>query len=160
MKYASKQRRDWLKWHFDKGGNVSATCRQFGISRGTFYRWLRRYDVENPSKVLRSPSTRRISKRKPKWTDLDLGIIAELNMRYPRLGAGKLAEKTQNYGLPFSRSTVGRMLRKVIRKCPTCRNSEGRHDAPIHILALDLLDWGERIRQRKQEWVQLINSLK
>ena len=156
MKYASKQRRDWLKWHFDKGGNVSATCRQFGISRGTLYRWLRRYDVENPSKGLRSRSTRRISKRKPTWTDLDLGIIAELNMRYPRLGAGTLAEKTQNYGLPFSRSTVGRMLRKVIRKCPTCRNSEGRHDGQSHAFALVLLAFEERRRQLKQE----LDSLK
>jgi Homeodomain-like domain len=30
-------------WHHTHGQNVSRTCRHFGISRPTFYRWQRRY---------------------------------------------------------------------------------------------------------------------
>src|SRR4051794_22561659 len=35
-----------LRWflHFAEHGSVSATCRQFGIARTTFYRWARRFD--------------------------------------------------------------------------------------------------------------------
>jgi transposase-like protein len=32
---------------FDRdSGNVARTCRHFGISRQTFYRWQQRYDPE------------------------------------------------------------------------------------------------------------------
>ena len=62
MEYTSQARRSWMK-HYQETGNVSATCREFGISRDTFYRWLKRYDAARPSRPLQSRSTRPKSKR-------------------------------------------------------------------------------------------------
>ena len=133
MKYASKQRREWLTWHHEHGENISATCQEFGISRGTFYRWLERYQPDKPSKPLRDRSRRPRTKRKRTWTDLDIEIVAELNMIHPRLGAGRMAEFTQGYGLPYSRATIGRMLASIMRRCPTCRRRGGTHEEVMHI---------------------------
>jgi transposase-like protein len=47
---SSRERRHWLQWHFAHGEHVSQTCRQFGISRTTLYRWLARYNAATPSK--------------------------------------------------------------------------------------------------------------
>src|SRR5260370_11202930 len=32
---------------YRRSSNVARTCRHFGISRQTFYRWFRRYDPQN-----------------------------------------------------------------------------------------------------------------
>src|SRR3989344_3727870 len=37
-----KLRIRWFK-HFKKSKNISKTCRYFGISRQTYYKWLKRY---------------------------------------------------------------------------------------------------------------------
>ena len=41
----SKQARQRIKWfdYYHKCRNVSRTCRYYGISRKTFYKWKRRY---------------------------------------------------------------------------------------------------------------------
>ena len=134
MKYASKQRREWLTWHHEHGENISATCQESGISRGTFYRWLERYQPDKPSKPLRDRSRKPRTKRKRTWTDLDIEIVAELTMIHPRLGAGRMAEVTQGYGLPYSRATIGRMLARIMRRCPICRGRGGMHKEYLHIL--------------------------
>jgi transposase len=47
---SSKQReinrRKRILKHAEDNGNVSQTCRYFGIGRATFYRWKRRFDLE------------------------------------------------------------------------------------------------------------------
>lgn len=35
--------------HAEKIGNVRMTCRYFGLSRSTFYRWKTRYDKQGES---------------------------------------------------------------------------------------------------------------
>ena len=37
----------WLSHYLRHGRNAAFTCRHFGISRQTFYRWWRRYDPHN-----------------------------------------------------------------------------------------------------------------
>ena len=138
--YVSKQRRSWISDYLD-GRNVSATCRKFSISRGTFYKWLKRYDPDRPTKPLRSKSRRPLTKRARSWSRWDLIILAELDMTTKaRLGAGKLAERLNRHEFPFSRATVGRMLARIRRRCPTCRAVRG-HDPLGHVLNRDLLSW-------------------
>ncbi|MGH2541622.1 MAG: hypothetical protein ACRDIB_02415, partial [Ardenticatenaceae bacterium] len=79
------------------------------------------------------------------WGGLELEIVAELNMKFPLLGAGKLALKLREKGLDYSRATVGRMLAKARRRCPLCRGV-GRHDELLHILRNDL----RRFREQKE----------
>nr|WP_245596384.1 helix-turn-helix domain-containing protein [Sulfurihydrogenibium subterraneum] len=47
--------------HYQKTKNVSKTCRYFGISRNTFYKWLKGYEKEKDKKRLASTSPRRCS---------------------------------------------------------------------------------------------------
>ena len=136
--------------HYQETGNVSATCREFGISRDTFYRWLKRYDPEKSSKPLRSRSRKRLSKRSTKWTKWDLIILAELDNRGgSRLGAGKAARRLQQYDINLSRATIGRRLAKIRRYCPICRSRvrRGGHDTWGHLLSSDLLTWETKVNE-------------
>lgn len=38
-----KQRLQWMK-EYESSRNANAVCRRFGISRKTFYKWLKRYE--------------------------------------------------------------------------------------------------------------------
>jgi len=41
---AARGRLQWMLFYYFNGRNVARTCRHFGISRQTFYRWKRRFD--------------------------------------------------------------------------------------------------------------------
>ncbi|SRR5712691_4470881 len=40
-------RLQWMTHYLQHGHNAAFTCRHFGISKQTFYRWWRRYDPHN-----------------------------------------------------------------------------------------------------------------
>jgi Winged helix-turn helix len=73
-----------LDWHRERAaGNVSRTCRHFAISRPTFYRWQERFDPRHPEALEdRSSAPRR--RRRPTWTDHEIGAVRELRLRFPR----------------------------------------------------------------------------
>jgi transposase-like protein len=135
--YTSADRRAWIQ-HYQESGNISETCRHFGITRSTLYRWLSRYDPTHPSKPLRSRPTRRKTNPTPKWTNDDLKVLAEMDCQTrARLGAGRLSQRLQQrYGMPWSRATVGRMLSKVRKRCPIC-GVQNKHNLVRHSLARD-----------------------
>ncbi len=47
-----------LQWflHYSTHGSVSKTCKEFGIARSTFYRWINRFDINN-YETSRKPTT-------------------------------------------------------------------------------------------------------
>jgi hypothetical protein len=48
----ARQRLDWfVAYNVRFRGNVGRTCRYFGISRKTFYRWKNRFDATNPKSL-------------------------------------------------------------------------------------------------------------
>ncbi|MGH9377002.1 MAG: helix-turn-helix domain-containing protein [Terriglobia bacterium] len=56
----------WFDCYQAHGRNAALTCRYFGISRQTFYRWKRRYDPEQLS-TLEDHSHRPRRRRHPTW---------------------------------------------------------------------------------------------
>jgi transposase-like protein len=40
----AQTRLQWMLFYFFNGRNAARTCRHFGVSRQTFYRWRRRFD--------------------------------------------------------------------------------------------------------------------
>jgi transposase-like protein len=127
--YTSAARRAWLAHYEAMGANVAQTCRHYGISRATFYKWRARYDPAQPQKPLRSRSRRPRSPRKATWTQEDLKALSTVCVLHPTWGRRRLHAllRADNNELPISERTVGRMLQRIKKRCPVCRGRHGRH---------------------------------
>lgn len=106
----ARQRLRWMDHYGAHGRNASLTCRYFGISRQTFYRWKRRYDPRN-LRSLEDRSHRPHHLRKPTWTPEMVKAVLSLREEYPRWGKDKLVVLLGQRGWPISTSMVGRILR-------------------------------------------------
>jgi putative transposase len=111
----SKQARQRLKW-FDyynaHNHNARLTCRYFGISPQTFYRWKRRYDPYH-LESLENRSCRPKHLRQP-TASLELVLaVQRLREQYPRWGKDKLVVLVREEGYQVSTSMVGRVLRRL-----------------------------------------------
>ena len=95
--------------HYQAHGNAALTCRYFGISRQTFYRWKGRYNPRDLTSLEeRSHKPKRL--RRPTWSrELALGVL-HLRDQYPRWGKDKLAVLLRERGWEVSTSMVGRIL--------------------------------------------------
>ena len=138
MKYSTRGRRKIVEWHHANGMSVSATCRHFGLSRSTLYRWLERFDPERPGKSLKARSRRPGTKRSPQWTDRHLALVADQNLRQPTYGKRRMHLHLQQDGIPLSESTVGRLLRIVRQRCPVCGGTQGQHLVGVHHIRRDI----------------------
>lgn len=101
-----------LRWHAEHGWNVSRTCRHFGISRPTFYRWQERYR-RGGLRGLEDRSHRPRAVRRPHWTCIELQAVLRLREQYPRWGKRKLQVLLAGEGIDLSCSMIGRMLRHL-----------------------------------------------
>ncbi|MGH7360787.1 MAG: integrase core domain-containing protein [Candidatus Methylomirabilales bacterium] len=105
----ARQRLKWMDHYRAQGENAALTCRYFGISRQTFYRWRRRYDPTDLTSLEgRSHCPRR--RRQPTWGPALAHAVRQLRERYPRWGKDKLAVLLRRQGTPVSTSMVGRIL--------------------------------------------------
>ena len=118
----AKQRLKWMDCYRDHGENAALTCRYFGISRQTFYRWNRRYNPRDLTSLEeRSHRPRRL--RQPTWSGELALVVLHLREQYPRWGKDKLVVLLGERGWHVSTSMVGRILaqlkvRGVLKKPP------------------------------------------
>jgi putative transposase len=108
----ARQRLRWMDYYEARGRNASLTCRYFGISRQTFYRWRRRYDRGN-LKSLEDRSHRPRRLRQPTWSAELVRAVLSLREEYPRWGKDKLVVLLGRQGWRVSTSMVGRILRHL-----------------------------------------------
>src|SRR3989442_3265057 len=111
----ARVRLDWMDF-YHRCRNVARTCRHFGISRQTFYRWQRRYDPHNLS-TLEARSHRPHRRRQPTWSSPLADRVSALRQRYPRWGKDKLAVLLRQQHLQVSTSMVRRILTQLKRHC-------------------------------------------
>ena len=99
-------------------GNVAATCRYYGISRPTFYKWLRRYDELGPE-GLRDRSRRPHVSPNATSTEV-VGKIVYLRRSY-HFGPHKIAMYLKRYhDVVISPSGVWRILKRLgMSRLPT-----------------------------------------
>jgi len=110
---AAQVRLGWMDF-YRKTGKVALTCRHFGISRQTFYRWLKRYEpLDLISLEERSHCPHR--RRQPTWSFLLARKVLALRLRFPRWGKDKLAVLLRQQGERVSTSMVGRILHQLKR---------------------------------------------
>ena len=118
-----KKRLAWFDYYEGHGQNASLTCRYFGISRQTFYRWKSRYDPRQlESLEERSHRPRRV--RRPTWSHELAQAVLETREERPRWGKDKLVVLLRDRGWEVSTSMVGRILkalkeRGVLREPPS-----------------------------------------
>ncbi|MBA7520839.1 hypothetical protein ES705_12938 [subsurface metagenome] len=110
----AKKRLQWMD-HYHKHGNVRFTCRHFGISPQTFYRWKNRFDRYDLT-TLESQSSRPHRIPKPQTPPQEVERVKELRERYPRWGKNKLAVLLRREAIEISASTVGRVINRLKEK--------------------------------------------
>lgn len=107
-------------------GNVAATCRYYGMSRPTFYKWLHRYE-ELGEDGLRDGSSRPL--RSPNATDGDVvGKIIYLRQNY-HFGPQKISMYLARYhDVAVSPSGIWRILKRLdMNRLPASQRYK-RHD--------------------------------
>jgi Transposase and inactivated derivatives, IS30 family len=102
-----------LKWieYYEKVKDVTKTCRYFGISRTTFYKWLKRYQKDGLKGLLDRPKTP-LRKRAPtvrKKYELDIIRIRNNNPTWSKEKIAIYLEKEK--GIKVSPSTIYRVLK-------------------------------------------------
>src|SRR2546427_3147140 len=107
----ARVRLDWMDF-YHRCRNVAHTCRHFGISRQTFYRWQRRYDPYDLTTLEgRSHCPRR--RRQPTWSFPLEEKVLLLRLQFPRWGKDKLAVLLRRQKLAVSTSMAVRILTRV-----------------------------------------------
>lgn len=105
----AKLRLNWFDYYEERGHNARLTCRHFGISPQTFYRWMKRYDPQHPS-TLESRSHYPKKVRQPTYTLEQVEAVRKIREQYPRWGKDKLAVLLKRENYQISVSMVGRIL--------------------------------------------------
>ena len=108
----ARQRLKWFDYYHAHGNNARLTCRYFGISPQTFYRWKHRYNPSN-LKTLENHSCRPEHLRQPTASVELVVAVQRLREQYPRWGKDKLVILLHREGYQCSTSMVGRVLRRL-----------------------------------------------
>ena len=109
----AKQRLAWMDY-YQKTGNARLTCRHFGITPDTFYRWKRRYQKNN-LKTLEEDSKKKrpYHVRIPTTPPHIISGIQHYREHYPRWGKEKIARLLWKEGHAVSVSMVGRTITRL-----------------------------------------------
>lgn len=105
----AKRRLAWFDYHEAHGRNISLTCRYFGISRTTFYRWRARYKARDLT-TLEDHSSCPRRRRAKNWSTSEIEAVRALRQEHPRWGKDKLAVLLRGQDLQISVSKVGRII--------------------------------------------------
>lgn len=112
----TNQAKTRLKWmdYYRKTQNARLTCRHFGISPDTFYRWKRRYQPLSLKTLEDNPQSRRPKKLRQPTTPAPLvERVRQLREEYPRWGKEKITVLLKREGWEVSISTIGRTLTRL-----------------------------------------------
>lgn len=103
-----------LRWFdfYNRHGDARLTCRHFGISPQTFYRWKSRFNPDDLT-TLEASSRRPHRVRQPQTPALVEERILVLRQKYPRWGKDKLVVLLEREGIRVSTSTVGRVMKRL-----------------------------------------------
>ena len=103
-------RLQWFAFAIDHDGNIGLTCRHFGISRSTFFRWAKRFDPLHPE-TLEEHSRRPHTFREPETDAQTIALIRRYREEHPLMGKEKIQKHLlEEHGVTVSVSTVGRVI--------------------------------------------------
>lgn len=113
---AALKRLSWFDFNKSHGGNISLTCRHFGLSRDTFYLWKKRFNPRNLSSLEDNTKKRRPKHVRemvtPQYTQ---DLICTTRSNDPEKSKYEIqAELKDIYGIKIGYTTI----QKVINKHP------------------------------------------
>ncbi len=109
-----KKKLGWFEYYKKCGKNARLTCRHFGISPDTFYRWKKRYDPNNLLSLVDDKKSRRPKNiRKPTTPPWVVNRIKELKEAYPVWSANKLANQLKKEGVSITAPTIRRIINRL-----------------------------------------------
>ena len=108
----ARQRLKWFDYYNSHGHNARLTCRYFGISPQTFYRWKKRYNPKH-LESLEDRSHHPKHLRQPTYSVELVEAVLRLREEYPRWGKDKLVVLLREKGVSCSASTVGRIIHRL-----------------------------------------------
>lgn len=104
------QRLKWFSYALEHDGNVSLTCRHFGIARSTFLRWAERFNARD-IRTVEEESRRPHTVRAPETAPHVVALIRQIRQEHPLMGKDAVAALLRSqYGIDVSASTVGRTI--------------------------------------------------
>ena len=126
---AAKVRVDWFDFYRTHDSNAALTCRHFGISRKTFYKWRGVY-APHHLRSLEDRSRKPKKARQPTWRPELAQAVLKLREERPRWGKEKLAPLLRDKGWEVSTSMVGRILKRLkergVLREPICSSISAR----------------------------------
>ena len=101
---------------YNETGSVQEVCRKFGISRKTFYKWLKRYNsAKGDTKALSDRSRR--PHRFPRATPEANIVILRRAKEQTGYGQRRLrVYLAQNYNISLSERTIWKILKRLDRE--------------------------------------------
>jgi len=112
----ANQRLKCILYYQAHGNNASLASRRFGISRTTFYRWLKRYEPKD-LRSLEDHSSKPKHLSRPTWTQQLANEVRSLREQYPSWGKDKLVvllrREERTVSTSVSTSMVGRILKRL-----------------------------------------------
>ena len=103
-------RRVRLIEHAARIGNVSEACRVFGVSRKTYYEWIKKAEQYGLSALL--PRERRKPHQPNEMTSEEVAVILSEAIARPTLGPKSLLRHLKKRGVERSASGVAKVLRR------------------------------------------------
>ncbi len=106
----AKTRLEWLLWYEANGRNVLATCRRFGISPKTFYKWRKVFRDDHLRSLEDRPKAPKARRTRELPREVELRIVA-LKREHIRYGKVKIATLyATRYGEPVSTWKVQKVI--------------------------------------------------
>lgn len=108
----AETRLTWLDWYYGHGCNARLTCRHFGISPDTLYRWINRFNPKD-LRTLESVSTKPHHVRKPTTKQEVVSLIMDIRKTNPAWSKYKIQViLKREHKVIVSASTIGRLLKR------------------------------------------------
>jgi transposase InsO family protein len=123
------KRLEWIDWYENHKKNVSLTCRHFGISRDTFYLWLKRFNRWDLATLEFDPKTRRPHKLREMTTSPEVqNKIYHIRAADPEKSKYEIHEELKRKGILVAHNVI----QKVINRHTELINSQHKRRIKKH----------------------------
>ncbi|MCF6148621.1 MAG: helix-turn-helix domain containing protein [Candidatus Kuenenia sp.] len=123
-----KRRQAWFEYYEECGRNARKTCKYFGISPDTFYRWKKRYRPNDPSSLKDDKKSRRPKRTRQLSTSQEvIDRIKILLETHPVKNKKEIKDLLRRENIDISLSTFYRIINRLKRQRPF-QNHETKRD--------------------------------